>query len=88
MRLNIGAQDSLEVFLGRNLIDKIFLAVIKLARREYKINDEVRRLTPRLNRLHLNPTSIDYRVHSHSQQIYHHLDEVVFLHCNERRNIP
>ena len=88
MRFDFSTQDLFKVFLFRKKTNKIFLTVIELTGRKLEVDDKVGWLVHwTSNGGHLDEASINYRVHRHSQQIYHNLDEVILFHSDKTRNV-
>ena len=78
--LKIGAQYALKVFFEGQFVDSLSFFVVKFAGGELKVDHEVDRFSAvGLESVQLDVAAIHNGVHSHSEQVDHHLDKDVLF---------
>ena len=88
MLLKIGAQYALKVFFEGQFIDSLSFFVVKFAGGELKVNHKVDRFSAiGLESVQLDIAAIHNGVHSHSQQVDHHLDKDVLFDSHIARHV-
>ena len=80
MWLNISAQNTLEVSFCWKHVNSESRLIIKLARRQFKVDNQIRHVSSEFDiSRELDKASIDDSVHRHAKQIDHHLDKEILL---------
>ena len=88
MLLKIGAQYALKVFFEGQFVDSLSFFVVKFAGGELKVNHKVDCLSAiGLESVQLDIAAIHNGVHSHSQQVDHHLDKHILLNRHVARHM-